>query len=164
MHGFPQTCLQTLCSTPCKNAWISTNMLTNPMFNCTQTCMDSHRHADKPYVQLHIKMHGFPQTCSQTLCSIACEKAWITLQTCSQKQRRTTQHSTKRPRAAPKHPPKATQNHPEQPRAAQHSETIDLHAFVCIFTTLWHSQAINGCVLPMFLNRPCIFYRFLPSI
>ena len=122
MHGFPHTCLQTLCSTARKNALIPTDMLTNPMFNCTQKCMDSHSHAYKPYVQLHIKMHGFPQTCSQTLCSIACEDAWIPLWTCSQKQRRTTQNSPKRPKAAqsshPK-PPKTTQRSPEHPITAK---------------------------------------------
>ena len=41
------------CSIARKNAWIPTDMLTNLMFNC----MDSHRHAYKPYVQLHVRMH-----------------------------------------------------------------------------------------------------------
>ena len=81
MHRFPQTCRQTRCTIARKNAWIPTDMLTDPriptdmltdsMFTCTWKCMDSLRHAYESCVHLHVKMDGFPQTCLQTLCSTA---------------------------------------------------------------------------------------------
>ena len=117
--------------------------------------MDSHKHAYKPYVQLHVNMHGFPQTCWQTLCSIAHKNAWIPTdmltnpvlncmwkgmdspRTCSQKQPRTTQNSPKRPRAAP-------QRSPKPPRTAQSSPTQRNHRFARICMHFYDTLTLPG--------------------
>ena len=73
------------------------------MFTCMWKYMDSHRNADKPYVQWHVKMHGSPQTCSQ-----------------------------KQSKSNPKQPRAATQSSPKPPRTAQNNPSQPNHRFACI--------------------------------
>ena len=123
MHGSPQTCLQALCSTASRNAWIPTDMLTNPMFNCMQKCMKSYRHVGQSSPEQPRAVQNKPEQprAAQS----------------SREQSRADQSSSRAPPSSPQQP-RAAQSSPEQPRAAQNSPehhrsapTVKMHTVPC---------------------------------
>ena len=165
------------CSIAHENACIPKSPdLTNPTGSCSIARKNEWILHSRPYtpcssvVQLHVEIHGF-QTAQNSPDQPRAAQS-------SPDQPRTTQSSPDQPRAAQSSPeqprtaqsipkqPRAAQNSPKQPRAAQNSPAeqpraahsspsqpqayIHMHLThsVCIFTMLWHRQAINGAFLP----------------